>query len=167
MHFYDEVMIRKLLNFHWKTICGIECSIFVKLMLNTNHSSMRITLMALLTTLCASCSQASDTPSPAKVQVLYTMPAESAPHEGTWLQWPHKYEYGVTYRNRLVPTWVAMTREIVSGERVHIIASNEEAKNEIVTTLTASNIPLDRIDFYLFKTNDVWDHCHGPTRHWS
>jgi agmatine/peptidylarginine deiminase len=30
----------------------------------------------------------------------YQMPAETLPHEGTWLQWPHQYEYGITYRDR-------------------------------------------------------------------
>ena len=25
----------------------------------------------------------------------YTMPSEELLHEGTWLQWPHQYEYGV------------------------------------------------------------------------
>lgn len=95
-------------------------------------------------------------------EIRYTMPAESAPHEGTWLQWPQKYQYGTLYRDRLEATWIAMTREIVSGERVHIIAYNQEAKERIITQLTAANIALDRIDFYLFKTNDVWVRDNGP-----
>ena len=33
-------------------------------------------------------------------EILYTFPEESSPHEGTWLQWPHQYEYGITYRDR-------------------------------------------------------------------
>lgn len=43
-----------------------------------------------------------------EVNVQYVMPAESDPHEGTWLQWPQKYQYGVTYRDRLEPTWIAI-----------------------------------------------------------
>lgn len=123
---------------------------------------MIIAFMALLATLCAGCSPTPNNLPPAEAQVLYTMPAESAPHEGTWLQWPHKYEYGVTYRNRLIPTWVAMTKEIVSGERAHIIAYDEAAKKEIIAALTASGVPLDSIDFYIFKTNDVWVRDNGP-----
>jgi hypothetical protein len=30
------------------------------------------------------------------------------PRAGTWLQWPHQYEYGITYRNNLHANWVAM-----------------------------------------------------------
>lgn len=95
-------------------------------------------------------------------EILYTMPAESSPHEGTWLQWPQEYQYGEKYRNRLDLTWVAMTREIISGENVHIIAYNEQAKKRIITLLTEANVVLDKIDFYLFKTNDVWVRDNGP-----
>ena len=31
----------------------------------------------------------------------YHFPEESATHEGTWLQWPHHHQHGVTYRNRV------------------------------------------------------------------
>lgn len=102
-----------------------------------------------------------------KAVVKYIMPAESAPHEGTWLQWPQKYQYGETYRNRLEDTWIAMSREIVTGENLHIIAYNEEAKARIISQLTAAGIPLDRIDFYLFRTNDVWVRDNGPVYVWS
>lgn len=99
---------------------------------------------------------------PVNAEILYTMPAESAPHEGTWLQWPQKYQYGELYRNRLEKTWIAMAGEIVSGERLHIITYNQEAKDRIVSQLTAAKVALDSIDFYLFKTNDVWVRDNGP-----
>lgn len=94
--------------------------------------------------------------------ILYTMPAESSPHEGTWLQWPQEYEYGMTYRNRLEPTWIAMTKEIISGEKVHIIAYDQAAKERIISLLTQANVILDQVDFYLFRTNDVWVRDNGP-----
>lgn len=99
---------------------------------------------------------------PDSKDVLYTMPAESAPHEGTWLQWPQKYQYGETYLNRLEATWIAMAREIVSGENLHIVAYNQEAKERIVAQLTEAKIPQEKIDFYIFKTNDVWVRDNGP-----
>ena len=49
----------------------------------------------------------------AKSLGLYSMPDESEPHEATWLQWPHEYQYGRTYRDRLDSTWVEMTRALV------------------------------------------------------
>lgn len=102
-----------------------------------------------------------------EVNVQYVMPAESDLHEGTWLQWPQKYQYGVTYRDRLEPTWIAMSKEIVSGENLHIIAYNEEAKSQIITQLKEAQVPMERIDFYIFKTNDVWVRDNGPVFVWA
>ncbi len=92
----------------------------------------------------------------------YTMPDETQPHEGTWLQWPHHFEYGTTYRNRLDATWVAMTKELVSSEKVHIIAYNTTEKTRIINKLTTGGVPLANVDFKIFKTNDVWVRDNGP-----
>jgi agmatine deiminase len=92
----------------------------------------------------------------------YTMPDETQPHEGTWLQWPHQYQYGVTYRNRLDATWVAMTKELVSSEKVHIIAYNATQKTRIIALLNAANVPMTNVDFRIFQTNDVWVRDNGP-----
>lgn len=116
----------------------------------------------LCTLIFSACAETNSQPMSDGNNILYTMPAESAPHEGTWLQWPQKYQYGEIYRNRLEATWIAMAREIVSGENLHIIAYNQEAKQRIIFQLTEANIPQERIDFYLFKTNDVWVRDNGP-----
>jgi agmatine deiminase len=92
----------------------------------------------------------------------YKMPAETSPHEGTWLQWPHHYEYGLTYRNRLDATWVAMTSALVGSERVHIIAYNSTEQTRITNLLTTASVSLTNIDFQLFQTNDVWVRDNGP-----
>ena len=92
----------------------------------------------------------------------YTMPPETEQHEGTWLQWPHQYEYGNQYRNRLDATWVAMTQALVDGENVHIIAYNSTEQARITDLLTNAGISLSNVDFYLFQTNDVWVRDNGP-----
>lgn len=96
------------------------------------------------------------------IPILYTMPDETQPHEGTWLQWPHQYEYGPTYRNRLDATWVAMAKALAPGEKVHIIAYNTIEKNRISTLLSNAGVPLARVDFKIFPTNDVWVRDNGP-----
>lgn len=98
----------------------------------------------------------------ATVTVTYTMPDETQPHEGTWLQWPHQYQYGTTYRNRLDATWVAMTKALVQGEKVHIIAYNSTEKSRISTLLTNAGASLTQIDFKIYQTNDVWVRDNGP-----
>ncbi|MBV8325218.1 agmatine deiminase family protein [Chryseobacterium sp.] len=97
-----------------------------------------------------------------KSTILYKMPEESAPHEGTWLQWPHEYQYGVTYRNRLDPTWVAMTKELVQSEKVHIIAYDNTEKERIVELLNNAGVPLTNVNFKLYPTDDFWVRDNGP-----
>lgn len=92
----------------------------------------------------------------------YTFPDESELHEGTWLQWPHQYEYGVAYRNSLDATWVAMTNALQANEKVHIIAYNSTEQNRIINLLTSNNVPLVNVDFKIFQTNDVWVRDNGP-----
>jgi agmatine deiminase len=91
-----------------------------------------------------------------------TMPDEAARHEGTWLQWPHHYTYGAAYRSRLDSTWVAMTRALVAGEKVHIIAYNAAERTRISKLLSAGNVPLANVNFVLRATNDVWVRDNGP-----
>jgi agmatine deiminase len=92
----------------------------------------------------------------------YTMPDEADIHEGTWLQWPHQYEYGTAYRNSLDATWVAMTMALQANEKVHIIAYNNTEKTRIINKLTAASVPLTNVDFQIYQTNDVWVRDNGP-----
>jgi agmatine deiminase len=90
------------------------------------------------------------------------LPDESAPHEGTWLQWPHHLTYGRTYRNRIEPTWIEMTRALVASERVHVIAFDAAEQARIEALLTANGIALDQVDFLVRKTDDCWVRDNGP-----
>lgn len=101
-------------------------------------------------------------PKQEKVEVLYTMPEESALHEGTWLQWPHHYQYGKTFRNRLDATWVAMTKSLVASENVHIIAYDQTEKDRIIGLLTTEGVSLTKVDFKLYPTDDFWVRDNGP-----
>ena len=77
----------------------------------------------------------------------YTFPDETSQHEGTWLQWPHQYEYGVAYRNSLDATWVAMTNALQANEKVHIIAYNTTEQTRVTNLLTSNSVPLANVDF--------------------
>ena len=108
--------------------------------------------------------QQSDTTNilPNDSEILYTMPEESEPHEATWLQWPHQYQYGTTYRNRLDATWIAMTKALSQSEKVNIIAYDEAEKNRIVNLLLLNAVNNSNIDFKIYKTDDVWVRDNGP-----
>ena len=124
-------------------------------------NKMNFLLMTLLT-IFAACNKSEDIIPTTGTEILYTMPEESATHEGTWLQWPHQYQYGTTYRNRLDATWVSMTKELAASEKVHLIAYDQTEKDRITTLLNASSISLTNIDFKIFKTDDVWVRDNGP-----
>jgi agmatine deiminase len=94
--------------------------------------------------------------------VLYTMPEESEPHEGTWLQWPHEHQYGTEYRNSLDPTWVAMTKALVTSEKVYIVVYNPEEQSRITELLNSGGVPLQNIEFKIYKNDDVWMRDNGP-----
>ncbi len=125
-------------------------------------TKMDLILLVFLTVI-ASCKKDNDVTEPInEVEIMYTMPEESEPHEGTWLQWPHHYQYGVAYRNSLDETWVSMTKELVSSENVHIIAYNQTEKDRIISLLTTESVPLTNVDFKLYQTDDTWIRDNGP-----
>jgi agmatine deiminase len=97
-----------------------------------------------------------------EVEILYTMPDESEAHEGTWLQWPHEHQYGESYSSRLDDTWVAMTAALVKSEKVHLVVYDEGEKEKVMEMLEEAQIPLDNIDFKIYKTDDVWVRDNGP-----
>jgi agmatine deiminase len=119
-------------------------------------------LTLLLTLMMATFLACDDEPETPLTEILYTMPEESEPHEGTWLQWPHHFQYGIAYRNSLDPTWVAMTKALVTSEKVHIIAYNQGEKDRITALLQGANVPLMQVDFKLYPTDDVWVRDNGP-----
>lgn len=126
---------------------------------------MAITLM-ILSTLFLSCAKEVETVEPvstaADTTIHYTMPEESGLHEGTWLQWPHEYQYGKTYRNRLDDTWTAMTKALVKNEKVHIVAYDQNEQERITELLKNAQVSLSNVDFMVSPTDDVWVRDNGP-----
>lgn len=125
-------------------------------------TKMNLTLLILLT-IFSSCQKEENIDEPTnETEVMYIMPAETEIHEGTWLQWPHHYQYGMAYRNSLDATWVSMTKELVSSEKVHIIAYNQTEKDRIISLLNTESILLTNVDFKSYKTDDTWIRDNGP-----
>lgn len=123
------------------------------------------TSLLLLSTLVLSCTKADhniQSPSQIDTAVMYTMPEESTLHEGTWLQWPHEYQYGKTYRNRLDKTWIDMTKALILNEKVHIIVYNQDEQQRVIKLLEQAQVKLDHIDFTIQPTDDVWVRDNGP-----
>ena len=97
-----------------------------------------------------------------EADIKYTMPAEDINHEGTWLQWPHNKGWDNNHLSRYEAIWVAMTKALHTGEKVHIIVYDETAKNNVTTLLTNEGLDMSQIDFLVAKTDDVWARDNGP-----
>ena len=104
---------------------------------------------------------------------IFTMPAEEAKHEGTWLQWPHNYTtsrggiiFGRKERDlitRYEPSWIEMTKALHEGEKVHIIVYDRTQLKRIQALLRDDHgCDMTKIDFFVYKTDDVWIRDNGP-----
>jgi agmatine deiminase len=71
----------------------------------------------------------------------YAMPAEWAPHEATWLAWPHD---PVTWPDR-VPmaeeVYVQMIRALAPHERVELLVKDAATKNRARSLLKDAGVP--------------------------
>ena len=95
------------------------------------------------------------------VKAQFTMPFEELVHEGTWLQWPHNFTYGFGASD-YEPTWVEMTSALIGGEKVHIIAYDENHMSHILDLLTNAGVPMDNVNIIIAENDDFWIRDNGP-----
>jgi agmatine deiminase len=91
------------------------------------------------------------------------MPAEWAPHESTWLAWPH---FRGDWPGKFDPIpWVyaEIIRNLSRHERVDLIVNNAEAEKRARKTLKLANAPHKNIRFHRWPTNRVWTRDSGCT----
>lgn len=92
----------------------------------------------------------------------FYFPEESVEHEGTWLIWPHEHTYGKDYQKEVEPIWIAMTKALAGGEKVHIIAYDKDAQRRIKSILESNGVDMKQVDFTIAKSDDVWVRDTGP-----
>jgi agmatine deiminase len=93
----------------------------------------------------------------------FSMPAEWAPHRGTWLSWPHKEE---SWPGKFAPVpaiFARMVHYLAEGEEVHINVLDEAMAADVRARLTAEGVNLRNVFLHRFPTNDAWCRDHGPT----
>ncbi len=90
----------------------------------------------------------------------YRMPPEWAPHQGTWLSWPHNRD---TWPGCLAEAEAALAEAVVAlaeGETVHINVLNA-AHRATVAKRFSGTVARERLQFHLIETNDAWCRDHG------
>lgn len=90
----------------------------------------------------------------------YRMPAEWAPHQATWLSWPHN---AATWLGRVDLAEQAMVPVVAALARSEPVRINvlDAAHERHVRELLAGAVEPARVHFHHFPTNDAWCRDHG------
>jgi len=95
-------------------------------------------------------------------QLGYRMPAEWAPHRGTWLSWPHRESSWPGNFEAIPPIFAAMVQALEPGEEVHINVTGATMESDARSLLEDLHVPVNRVRFYHHPTDDAWCRDHGP-----
>lgn len=100
--------------------------------------------------------------SPTPKELGYYFPAEFAPHEATWLSWPHKQASWPGKIQTIYPFYCRFVKELALSEKVYINVNNEEMKSFAVKNLQEAEVEMQQVNFFIHPTNDAWCRDHGP-----
>jgi len=92
----------------------------------------------------------------------YRMPAEWAPHRGTWLSWPHRESSWPGNFEKVPAVYGQMVREIALSEPVHINVADRAMEDLARAVLAQASATQGNIHFHHHPTNDAWCRDHGP-----
>ena len=88
----------------------------------------------------------------------YSMPAEWAKHDSTWLSWPKN---PLTFPPEILPkveaAYVQMIEALTKGERVDLLVNDQEAEDHVRSMTSAKNLV-----FHTITSADVWMRDYGP-----
>lgn len=92
----------------------------------------------------------------------YYFPAEFAPHQSTWLSWPHKDASWPGKIETIFPSYVAFIKTLVRFEAVNINVGDLAMQQKATAMLEAAGVDISKVHFHLHPTNDAWCRDHGP-----
>ena len=90
----------------------------------------------------------------------YGLPAEWAPHEATWLSWPHNRDSWPGVFLGVEPAMVAFVCALAECEPVYVNVRDAEHERH-VQKLLAGAVPPERLRLFRIPTNDAWARDHG------
>ena len=93
----------------------------------------------------------------------FAMPAEWAPHEATWLGWPHNPTDWPRKLSAIRWVYGEMVRKIGPGEIVRLLVNSKAAAAAAARrTLTQAHADVSRVQFIIHPTNRGWTRDSGP-----
>ncbi|MDB6036264.1 MAG: Agmatine deiminase [Verrucomicrobiales bacterium] len=96
-------------------------------------------------------------------QLGFHMPAEWAPHAGTWFSWPRPE--GISFPGKydtVPPVYAELIKALVQVERVFINVWHAEMEGWVRELLLQLKVPLERVEFHHFPAYEPWCRDHGP-----
>jgi agmatine deiminase len=92
----------------------------------------------------------------------YYFPAEFAPHDATWLSWPHKEASWPGKIASIYPFYARFISVLTKSEQVNININDEQTRAAATRFIREAGADLDKVKFFLHPTNDAWCRDHGP-----
>src|SRR6266481_199133 len=92
----------------------------------------------------------------------YRMPAEWAPHEGTFLGWPHEL---TDWPGKFAPipwAFAEIVRHLARVERVYLLVEDRTAESRVKSILKKSHANLENVKFMRVPTDRGWMRDSGP-----
>ncbi|MBE6101446.1 MAG: agmatine deiminase [Selenomonas ruminantium] len=90
----------------------------------------------------------------------FFMPAEFAPHEGTFLIWPVRPGSWTHGGAEVQPVFVELIREISEAEEVYLLV---DGAHRAQAEAMLKELPQEHIHYLEIPTNDAWARDMGPT----
>jgi agmatine deiminase len=103
-------------------------------------------------------SLAEDTPA----RLGFRLPAEWAPHDATWIAWPHNPTDWPGKIEAIDWVYGEITRKLARSERVRIVVNGRREERSARQILAQCSAPLARVEFFRFPTNRGWLRDCGP-----
>jgi agmatine deiminase len=92
----------------------------------------------------------------------FRMPAEWAPHEGTFLGWPHELS---DWPRKFAPipwAFAEIVRHLARVEKVFLLVENAAAQSRVKSILKQSHVNLEAVHFLKVPTDRGWMRDSGP-----
>lgn len=93
------------------------------------------------------------------------MPSEWAPHDATWLSWPHKESSWPGKFGPVPDVFATIAAMLCRYETVHINVLDDSMEGdalELIRSRVKCEDDLQRICFHYIPTDDAWCRDHGP-----
>ncbi|HEX5437612.1 MAG TPA: agmatine deiminase family protein [Gemmatimonadaceae bacterium] len=91
------------------------------------------------------------------------MPAEWAPHDATWLAWPHHHADWPGKFETIPWVYAEIVRVLYEHERVEILCHDDDVRAQAIATLRAHGIDLRCVRCHIVPTDRSWLRDSGPT----